>query len=1410
MTSASSSRTLPASLGPFQLITQLGEGGFAPVWHAEEVYEGRKLRDVAVKLFFLPEEISQASAEARKWRDDVLDEARSLCRVEHPSIVRFYTLQRDDACGMVGLVMEYVPGQNLEHLVTQNGAFEERKVLDVGISVAWALAAVHNAGLVHRDIKPGNIIEAASGYKLIDFGIVVDAPPPPPSQDTGHSQEPPPPVHIIGTRPYIAPEYIERGAPPSPGGDLYALGVTLFKLATGSLPGEMGAPGAARRTRPDRAPARSTGGSAPEERTPADSILELIKLLRSPDPNARPRHADWVARELERLRARLAPSRAPKAGIASTSATPDRTVTSSGELPIEALFSFEHRVPAPLIPLFAEVRRACQDDSSIDPGGALAELGLGILRYTFALGMALLAASTRAPLKGPLAEQIKSAARSTHASWCSLVRALHEALRAIDPTSARPFVFAARPSLTDRLGALLNNTNPTMALETWTPWLVDLFQGAEELLSAPLFSPGIDGVTFEIDTQSDALAGSTTGDPAAREGPHALLSGRCLKLSPWLPQGSDRLLLPEAPAAPRKPWRAVDPASGERRDDLQLDLAMRHLLGEEEQFEATRIELRPHPPLVGRDDALALLDRAAQEAAEGNVRLVLVTGPLGIGRTRLLEAAVARVGFAKERVLRAVCSPERQSPLRPLLAGLGALPDDGAGVFGLLKGAIERALMPSVLPAVVPGAHQQSSEALEAVEDALLRAAAEEPVLLTVDDVQWGDAHTLKLLQLLVERAQLRSKAKLLVVAAARDEPNASAPLRSLFGAVRGRALPSIKHIALRPLKAEQAAALAQAVCPLDPVVERAVVRGSGRVPFFLVNALLVWCETGVIAWQKGAWRAVDERILNEDVPGVAALVEARLASYFAPNSPLWRTALRALAAVAVHGGGLSTRIIFHIGGDEDTLESALEALVDAGILVLSSEPQEYSFTQEMVRQAVLNLVRQRPWFYRLHRALLDAIAKGQDAAVDAAFLAEGYEKLGEQDLARTWLGRAMEGAIHAGLFAEAAAFGDRLAALAADPAVRADVELAIVRALVQGRQLEEAKARLDANTSELPDEAPRGAARDLRRRILQLEVARVRSEAADDPTLLADADAQNDPALSCEARMALAGVAPPEEAMQFAGEAIALAERCGPALEFSARVLRFELAYYAAARDLQQGERDLRRALSIASAAGSIWQQIHIEGDLAAIEADRDLAAAIERLRRLAEQAEARGMRGQLRLLTNNLAMCLLREGHAAEAAEVAQRTADLAEEAGDPVIRGTALSLRAYALFCSGDLAEALMSANEAEWLQRERDDRKRGQTLLRRAVILEALERGEEALTDARAAQKIAEFHRQKWSLATAVLWEKLYLARRGKATLEELRGALADAEASGADQRTLTRRLIGQAAAWLADATTGLTS
>src|SRR5579883_1261787 len=156
------------ALGAFKLVSQLGSGGHAPVWLAREVYGTTELRIVALKLFAMDSPDEGAS-------ERIVEEARALCRVEHPNVVRFYSMLDDRAKGIVALAMEYVRGtalhQRLDDLAKRKKSLPIDDVLSVGIAVASALSAVHQAGLVHRDVKPANVVESAGIYKLIDFGI---------------------------------------------------------------------------------------------------------------------------------------------------------------------------------------------------------------------------------------------------------------------------------------------------------------------------------------------------------------------------------------------------------------------------------------------------------------------------------------------------------------------------------------------------------------------------------------------------------------------------------------------------------------------------------------------------------------------------------------------------------------------------------------------------------------------------------------------------------------------------------------------------------------------------------------------------------------------------------------------------------------------------------------------------------------------------------------------------------------------------------------------------------------------------------------------------------------------------------------------------------------------------------------
>ena len=176
--------------------------------------------------------------------------------------------------------------------------------------------------------------------------------------------------------------------------------------------------------------------------------------------------------------------------------------------------------------------------------------------------------------------------------------------------------------------------------------------------------------------------------------------------------------------------------------------------------------------------------------------------------------------------------------------------------------------------------------------------------------------------------------------------------------------------------------------------------------------------------------------------------------------------------------------------------------------------------------------------------------------------------------------------------------------------------------------------------------------------------------------------------------------------------------------------------------------------------------------------------------------------MQGQRRLLSQNLSALLLRAERAAEAAETARETAALAASAGDPVLRAAALSLLGEALFNTGNVERALECAGEAERSQRERGDRMLALTLLRRADILDALRRSDEAHALAEEAQIVADRHEQRTIAATAALWVALHMARSEEAAgVADLRRALAEAKAARDGALALTRSLAARAEAWL---------
>lgn len=206
-----------ALFGNYQLESELGQGGMGTVYLARDTGLNRK---VALKI--LRPDLSQNSSFSEKF----LDEIEITASLAHPNIIRVYTLGEQD--GRLYLVMEHLDQPSLEQKMDERGKLSEREVLEIGIGIASALQFAHEeTGLIHRDIKPGNILFGRGDIpKLADFGLAAGA-----QSALGQQDE------IWGTPYYVSPERLNREAEDIRS-DIYSLGATLYHSLAGRAPFE--------------------------------------------------------------------------------------------------------------------------------------------------------------------------------------------------------------------------------------------------------------------------------------------------------------------------------------------------------------------------------------------------------------------------------------------------------------------------------------------------------------------------------------------------------------------------------------------------------------------------------------------------------------------------------------------------------------------------------------------------------------------------------------------------------------------------------------------------------------------------------------------------------------------------------------------------------------------------------------------------------------------------------------------------------------------------------------------------------------------------------------------------------------------------------------------------------------------
>jgi serine/threonine-protein kinase len=302
------------TIGKYRIVMPLGSGGFGSVYLAEDTWIDKK---VALKV---PHRQNIDFGE-------LLREPRLLASMSHPNIVTLLTAEKQD--NVFFIVMEYVAGETLEHIIDREGALDLGRALDYTCQICNAMDHAHRAGVIHRDLRPGNVLVTEHGMvKVADFGTSRFL------EIAAHG------TTVIGSPPYMAPEQFQGKAVFA--SDIYSLGVTMYQMLTGTLPyetpspsdldrllrGELATPARARNPKIPRGisdiVAKAMAADLPSRYQRAADVLEAVLAARARPvvpagrsgdrrgPRPAPLEADTNA-QVDDIQARLKAREAPQA-----------------------------------------------------------------------------------------------------------------------------------------------------------------------------------------------------------------------------------------------------------------------------------------------------------------------------------------------------------------------------------------------------------------------------------------------------------------------------------------------------------------------------------------------------------------------------------------------------------------------------------------------------------------------------------------------------------------------------------------------------------------------------------------------------------------------------------------------------------------------------------------------------------------------------------------------------------------------------------------------------------------------------------------------------------------------------------------------------------------------------------------
>ena len=293
--------------GKYRLVRELGRGGMASVWLAAHTILGAP---VAVKIL-----APEIAARDPRFMVRFLREARLAGRIHHPHLVAVHDVGRDPATGLSYMVMDYLPGGSVAGLLARNGPLPVANALRIVTQVAGALAQAERYGMVHRDIKPDNILFDENGEaKLSDLGIAK-------ADLDGHAKTLTQTAAVFGTPVYMSPEQVRDTRKVDIRADIYSLGVVFYEMLSAKRPYSGGsavtvllAVAEGKEPPPDLAELRPN--------LPADTVT-LVRRMMARDPEDRPRTAAALLTELRALGTASA-SQALGSALAATVPPPPR------------------------------------------------------------------------------------------------------------------------------------------------------------------------------------------------------------------------------------------------------------------------------------------------------------------------------------------------------------------------------------------------------------------------------------------------------------------------------------------------------------------------------------------------------------------------------------------------------------------------------------------------------------------------------------------------------------------------------------------------------------------------------------------------------------------------------------------------------------------------------------------------------------------------------------------------------------------------------------------------------------------------------------------------------------------------------------------------------------------------------